>query len=230
MLSNNLHPEDNMISIEHDNTLHITHLSDQAIHDLAPSFSKLPHTEHSDGQFRLRRYSVIQFLDDGIVNTGQQEFIQTEHYNHYQGGIKRHFEPILTETLKSDGMRELCDIFVAMNHLPNGQQIEIHQMRIETVFDETPVSPEGVHQDGFDCIAMIGIDRHNVVGGELMLYDHHDDAPFYRRILANGEIAMLADDRLWHNASPIRSIQKNNEGYMDVFVLTANRDISFYHS
>jgi hypothetical protein len=32
---------------------------------------------------------------------------------------------------------------------------------------------------------------------------------------------MLADSKLWHNAVPIRSVINDQEGHMDVFVLTA---------
>lgn len=75
-------------------------------------------------------------------------------------------------------MRELCALFMEANTLPDGQEIEIHQMRIAAVFDETLVAPEGVHQDGFDHIAIVGIDRYNIVGGEIMLYLSSHEAPF----------------------------------------------------
>lgn len=78
-----------------------------------------------------------------------------------------------------------------------------------------------MHQDGFDHIAIVGIGRHNIEGGEILLYqDCHDD-PFFRKVLGNGEVAMLADNKLWHNARPIRSLSGNEQGYMDLFVLTA---------
>ncbi|WP_166434247.1 2OG-Fe dioxygenase family protein [Vibrio viridaestus] len=218
------------MTTEHDNTLHLTHLSQSAVRELAPSFEQLPHTEHADGKFRLRRYSVIRFVDQQVVPTEKHDFTQSETYNHYQGGVKRNFEPLLNRTIESKGLKELCELFVELNHLPNGQEIEIHQMRIAPVFDETPVSPEGVHQDGFDCIAMIGINRQNVVGGELMIYQGNHDAPFYRKVLDDGEIAMLADHELWHNASPIRAVKNDGEGHMDVFVMTANRNRALYHS
>ncbi|MEF1281550.1 agglutination protein, partial [Vibrio fortis] len=35
----------------HENTLHITHLSNHAVEELSPSFEKLPSTEHADGKF-----------------------------------------------------------------------------------------------------------------------------------------------------------------------------------
>ncbi len=205
----------------HDSTLYLTQLSAHALRQLSPSFANLPNTPHADGQYRLRRYSVIQFCDGHVVVKDQHQFVQSVHINHFQGDVVRRFEPLLAATLRCAGLREMCQLFMDANALPNGQEIEIHQMRIAAIYDETQVSPEGVHQDGFDHIALIGIDRKNIVGGELMLYQHDHEAPFYRKVLDNGEVAMLDDHKLWHNARPIRVIEHDQEGHMDVFVLTA---------
>ncbi len=157
--------------------------------------------------------------------------MQSQAINHVSRGyVVRQFEPILDTTLESEGMREMCRLFVESNQLPNGQEIEIHQIRITAIFDETEVAPEGVHQDGFDHIALIGIGRYNIAGGEIMLYNDHHEAPFFRKVLENGEVALLADRQLWHNACPIRTLDHEQEGYMDVFVLTAKEGIDEFHS
>ncbi|WP_394243200.1 2OG-Fe dioxygenase family protein [Vibrio astriarenae] len=207
----------------HINTLHLTSLSHDAVDQLSPSFNLLPHTEHADGQYRLRRYSVIRIQRGEVVETDKHDFMQTDQINHFQGNVVRQFEPLLPQTLKSSGFREMCELFIETNLLSDGQEIEVHQMRIAAVYDETQVAPEGVHQDGFDYIALIGIDRHNIVGGEVLLYQDNHAAPFYRKVLENGEIAMLDDHKLWHNAMPIRTVDHNEEGHMDVFVLTARK-------
>ncbi|WP_167494701.1 MULTISPECIES: 2OG-Fe dioxygenase family protein [Vibrio] len=212
------------------NTLQLTSLSNNAISQLSPSFFDLPSTEHADGKFRLRRYSVIRVLDGNIVEQGKHEFMQSDDINHFQGNVVRQFEPIEPEILQSEGMLEMCNVFTQSNHLPNGQEIEIHQIRITAIYDETEVAPEGVHQDGFDHIAIVGVGRHNIVGGDIMLYATNKEAPFFTKILQDGEVAMLADSKLWHNAQPIRSVQNSEEGYMDVFVLTAKAGSHGFHS
>ncbi|MCG9596950.1 2OG-Fe dioxygenase family protein [Vibrio sp. Isolate25] len=211
-------------------TLQLTQLSDSAFAQLAPSFTKLPNTEHADGQYRLRRYSVIQFKDGQVIDLQKNEFMQTDDINRFQGNVVRQFEPIEATTLQSEGMREICQLFVDANKLIDGQEIEIHQMRISAIFDETQVAPEGVHQDGFDHIALVGMGRHNIEGGDVMLYSSFNEAPFFRKVLQNGEVAMLADNKLWHNATPIRSVIEGEEGYMDVFVLTAKEAVNELHS
>ncbi|MGF1755508.1 2OG-Fe dioxygenase family protein [Vibrio makurazakiensis] len=212
------------------NTLQLTSLSHNAISQLSPSFFDLPSTEHADGKFRLRRYSVIRVVDGMLKEQEKHEFMQSDDINHFQGNVVRQFEPIESAILQSEGMLEMCNMFTSSNHLPNGQEIEIHQMRITAIYDETQVAPEGVHQDGFDHIAIVGVGRHNISGGDIMLYSTNTEEPFFTKILKNGEVAMLADSKLWHNAQPIRSVQENKEGYMDVFVLTAKVGTNGFHS
>ncbi|MGR5421182.1 2OG-Fe dioxygenase family protein [Vibrio campbellii] len=204
-----------------ENTLHLTQLSMAAIEQLSASFEGLPRTEHADGQYRLRRYSVVGFEDGQVIDLNKNSFVQSSDINRFQGDVVRQFEPIEKDILLSEGFREMCELFVNANHLVDGQEIEIHQIRITAIYDETQVAPEGVHQDGFDHIALVGVSRHNIMGGDIMLYSSHNQAPFFRKVLENGEVAMLADSKLWHNAVPIRSVINGQEGHMDVFVLTA---------
>ena len=103
----------------HEKTLQITHLSGEAINQLSPSFQLLPNTEHADGQYRLRRYSVIHFDNGRVVATDKHDFVQSEQVNHFQGDVVRQFEPILDATLNSEGMREMCQLFVESNGLPD---------------------------------------------------------------------------------------------------------------
>ncbi|USD64140.1 2OG-Fe dioxygenase family protein [Vibrio sp. SCSIO 43136] len=210
----------------HESTLQLSHLTAHTIEALAPSFSHLPHTKHADGKYRLRRYSVVNFYPHRLEVTEKHDFVQSEDINHFQGDVLRQFDPIEPHILQGDAMLEMCQLFADTNGLQAGHEIEIHQIRITAIYDETPVAPEGVHQDGFDHIAIIGIDRHNVVGGEVMIYNDNHEAPFFRKVLENGEVAMLDDHKLWHNAQPIRSISHGEEGHMDVFVLTAKHKVT----
>ncbi|BBM64506.1 hypothetical protein VA249_11520 [Vibrio alfacsensis] len=148
-----------------ENTLHLTQLSMAAIEQLSPSFNGLPRTEHADGQYRLRRYSVVGFENGQVVDLNKNSFVQSSDINRFQGDVVRQFEPIEKEIISSEGFREMCALFMNANHLADGQEIEIHQIRITAIYDETQVAPEGVHQDGFDHIALVGVGRHNIMGG-----------------------------------------------------------------
>ena len=209
--------------------LQVDHLSGAVHEDTADSFNHLPHTNHKDGKYRLRRYSVIELRtsfwdakEEAVIELmSHREFTQSEDYNKHQGGEVRNFEDIENSVLQSDGMKEICLAFKHANDLTDGQEIEIHQMRVVTQEDGTAkASPEGVHQDGFDYIAMVGVNRTDVEGGELLLHENKKSDPFMRYVLKDGEMITLMDNKLWHNASPLRS---ETRGHADWFILCANK-------
>ncbi|UXI04449.1 2OG-Fe dioxygenase family protein [Photobacterium sp. TY1-4] len=202
-------------------TLQLAQLSGKAVSDLSSSFNFLPKTGHADGEYRLRRYSIVK-LNQGLVeHLPARPFVQSDDINTFQGNVSRSFEPLEEAIVSSDGMREMCEVFKSANGLVDEQEIEIHQIRISAIDEETQVAPEGVHQDGFDHLAVIGIGRHNIEGGEFLVYKDKTELPFLSMALAEGEVALLDDSQLWHNARPIKAVKKDEQGYLDLFVLTA---------
>ena len=198
-------------------------LSNEAIQDLSPSFDLLTATEHKDGKYRLRRYSMVELLTEPHMfkQLPTNTFMQTDEYNDFQGNVERKFENVDETVLDGQGMRELIYKFRMINKLPVGTPIDIHQMRIITLYNETPVSPEGVHRDGYDFIAMIGIARDNIKGGHLLVYTEQDGDHFMSIPLNAGQMVTLDDTKLWHNASDIQTVDKTKNGYMDAFIVTA---------
>ena len=67
------------------NLLTLDRLSPQAVLDLAPSFESLPKTDHKDGQYRLRRYSLIELLMEPkeFNELSVDTFMQTDEYNKF---------------------------------------------------------------------------------------------------------------------------------------------------
>ena len=212
--------------------LQLNQLNKELINSLKGSFDGLPHTDHKDGAYRLRRYSAIELRTSfwnakeeiEIDRLEHRDFLQSEDLNAHQGGMTRAFEDIEHEVLQSEGFKEICLTFKQENDLIDGQEVEVHQMRVVTLEGGTaPVSPEGVHQDGYDHIAMIAIARHNIGGGSLMAYDGKASKPFLTRSLEDGEMIMLNDRILWHNATPIVASNLREQGYGDWFILCARR-------
>jgi hypothetical protein len=127
-------------------------------------------------------------------------------------------------------MKEICLTFKHANDLIDGQEIEIHQMRVLTQEDgRAQTSPEGTHQDGYDHIAMVGVNRHNIHGGELLVYEMgpngegHKHVPFLTYALDEGEMIMLDDRKLWHNANPVVAGEEFRTGHGDWFILCASK-------
>ena len=135
--------------------------------------------------------------------------------------MSRAFEDLEDEIVHSLGLLDICDTFLKAGNFHESNEIEIHQMRIITTGQLTPVSPEGVHQDGYDYIAIIGIDRYNIFGGAAQVYKTYGGKPIFECHLQSGEMLIINDKELWHNAIDISRIDESATGYMDAFILTA---------
>jgi hypothetical protein len=222
-------------------SLELTTISKSAVEELRDSFDRLPETDHKDGKFRLRRYSVI-VLRTSFWNAKQEaeieqlpvkDFTQSEDYNKHQGGMKRSFENVEEEVLQGDGFKEICLAFKNANNMIDGQEIDVHQMRCVTLNGESELAPEGVHQDGFDRIGIVSINRHNISGGEVYLYKNryevdqggplntHESEPFLKYELDDGEMVMIDDSKLWHWGSPVVA-NTAQQGHIDMFILCAH--------
>mgnify|MGYP003151993696 CR=1 FL=1 len=204
--------------------LKLTQISQWAINSLSDSFDRLPKTDHRDGSYRLRKYSSVQLSNSGNFKYEKLEstpFNQSVHFNKYQGGVDRNFEEVEDGVIESGGMLEICDTFLESCGLTDEHTIDIHQMRISTDGETVPVSPEGVHQDGYRYIAIVGVNRHNIEGGDLLVYKEQTGYPFLGMVMQPGEMVIVNDKMLWHSAKPIRTIDAERDGYMDAFILTA---------
>tara|TARA_Y100000034_G_scaffold103721_1_gene129667 strand:- start:344 stop:970 length:627 start_codon:yes stop_codon:yes gene_type:complete len=199
-------------------------ISPWGVNTVKESFNRLPKTEHRDGQYRLRRYSKIKLSDTDhfkYMKIESGSFNQSAHYNQFQGGVDRKFEDIEDEVVESGAMLEMCDTFLDSSGFSDDHEIEIHQMRIITRDELTPVSPEGVHQDGYRFIGIVGINRYNITGGNLLICKTYEGKPVVDFPLESGEMVMIDDRAMWHNATQIKPINQDVQGYMDAFILTA---------
>ena len=198
-------------------------LPDELIKEVQSSFNDLPHTGHADSEFRLRRYSVIDFCG---VPVGESTFTQSSDYNKYQGDVLREFEAIEDSVVNSKCFRKMLGLFRYAGEI-SIENVDVHQMRITVPngMSVAELSPEGPHQDGFDCIGIFSIDRHNICGGELLVLNDGDAHPFWSFVMRPGEVVVIDDRELWHDGNCIaRDVEGIEENYMDVFVLTANRE------
>ena len=189
------------------------------------SFDRLGETDHLDGKYRLRKYSVVQkpegFHGDSFIRLPERSFTQSSEYNNHQGDLERKFDPIEDSAIYSHTMQECLSVFSHASTILNGDEIEIHQMRVLAT-DEGELSPEGVHQDGYDRIMMMGVGRENVTGGNMLLYKTKDGDPVVDMPLEDGEFAILNDRVMWHNGSKPVRINPDEEGYMDFIIFLVN--------
>ena len=209
--------------------IRLDEISQESVDSVKESFNRLPKTNHLDGQYRLRRYSRVKINETyefSYFKLPQQEFNQSKDYNKHQGGMSRTFEDIEDDVVRSVGMLEMCDKFLESGGFSADNEIEVHQMRIITSGEvaRTQVSREGIHQDGYDFIAIVGIDRYNISGGNALVYKTHGGKQIFDCPLQPKEMLMINDRQLWHNAGTIAKLDQDKQGYMDAFILTARNN------
>jgi hypothetical protein len=203
-------------------------MSDRCLNSLSGVFDDLPTTNHADGKYRLRRYSRVRMSRKTLVyeTLEGKNFTQSSEYNDFQGDVTRTFENISQDVIRGYGFWELCSRFLNSCRLPTENVVEVHQMRVITLEDNTHVAPEGVHQDGYDAICIASIERHNIEGGHLLVHKEKDSEPILNMSLENGELAYINDRDLWHNATPISRLDPSENGHMDLIILTASKNVT----
>jgi len=205
--------------------LQITKINSSHLDEIKSSFNDLPETDHVDGSYRLRKYSHVLVdceVDTQISDLGVTQFKQSSKYNQHQGGMARNFNSIDEDVLQSPGMLEIVKAFMDACKFVV-VEMDIHQMRVKCQGGATQLSPEGWHQDGYDCIAMIGINRCNIMGGEILLSTSKTEPPFLEAVMDPGTMVIVDDSHLWHNGGAIQPVINDEPAYMDAMVFTAKR-------
>lgn len=199
-------------------------MSESAIADLSDHFNHLPDNTYQDGGYRLRRFSVFHYRDGQVEKLPHRSFLQSSEFNKFQGDVDRDYEDIVPECYQSAGFAEMMAHYVETSGLPDGVDIEMHQLRIQAKPGEiSEVAPEGVHQDGYNRIGMFLINYENISGGELKIH-LEKTAPVMTEYLPQcGEYIILNDAKFWHDANAIVNTSETELGYYDLFVLTGTK-------
>ncbi len=179
-----------------------------------------PNMEKGD-DYRYRAFSVGNiFAGEISVSEHSEVFHQSKKLNKYKGGIDRYF-PLIEMDVARFVAKHIILPHVYSKIPQNDYHFGIHQIRIRATDVMTGLpAPEGIHQDGFNYVAVNCVDFHNVTGGNSLLVkaDQYDDVLF-NQILTPNEM-IIFDDKLYaHYASPIVPLLPG-EGYRDVFVTT----------
>jgi hypothetical protein len=192
--------------------------------EVRDSFDDLPVDAYLRGSFpfRRRRYGRARAEGGEVCWLAAGAFRQSSEHNAYAQGKARRFKE-LGDVVRGPLAGAVVPALLA--RLPGGvYDVGVHQIRV--LADDEHVgepAPEGVHQDGFDYIAIVSVRRDNVGGGVTQLFDLDDQVcPFAEYTLAAGE-ALLCDDRqLAHYTTPIAP-HLPGLAVRDVFVLTFRR-------
>lgn len=181
---------------------------------------------------RTRAYSLLDIENiDNIKIVGDLKFYQSSNYNNVNGNIIRDYKNIDSKILNDECFKYFINIFlntISKELTKNSiiekiKYIQVHQIRVYTDSEnEIDLVPEGIHQDGYNFIAMSCITRKNMSGAISHIYDESKNI-VHSVQLQEGEMLIVNDNKMFHSVSPIKLNKINKEvktGYRDIFVFT----------
>lgn len=176
------------------------------------------------GRYRKRRYAVYAATPAGIIRQPHQPHYQGIEYNALNGGIARWFEPVDPGIGSGPTLRALLDcsrsVFEGLTPVRDWH-VEVHQFRIEArAGEEGRPTPEGVHRDGVDYVAVLLISRTNITSGTTTVHalDGRELGSF--TLTAPLDAALLDDARVAHGVTAIAPVDATRPAYRDVLVIT----------
>jgi len=184
------------------------------------------------GRYRRRRFAAFHVSDDLIRRKPHQPHYQSRDYNILNGGIQRHFAPILEEVANHDFMQKLLgdcgrlfDIISPSSTRSSPWHAEVHQFRIEAGQEQSGLpTPEGMHRDGVDWVCVMLINRQNVSSGVTRIFDNQSGALNEFTLTNALDTVFLDDIRVQHGVTPISRLDSQREGFRDILVLTYRHD------
>ena len=180
------------------------------------------------GRYRKRRHAIFSLSKGIFAREAHQPHYQSRDYNLLNGGVQRWFDPVTDETAANPAftaLLALCrDFFLEGPDLTADWRIETHQFRIEPAPGETGrPTPEGMHRDGVDWVAVILIDRLNVGEGVTAICGPGRQ-PLGTFTLTDALDAVFLDDHhVLHGVTPIHRLDSTEPGHRDVLVVTFQR-------
>ncbi|KAJ8601984.1 hypothetical protein CTAYLR_002717 [Chrysophaeum taylorii] len=185
-----------------------------------------------EDQHRYRRYGVV-FRENGLWRVVRRPtpFFQAARLNSYLGGVVREYPRLLDDCVLSPAFQDLCTQFTATFPHYDFGEVHVHMIRVvcEPQTNGTVVVPEGVHQDGFDAIAMACVRRHNIDGAKTSIHATRDTPPILEAVVQDGFVMCVDDKALWHYVSPMTratDIADDVDAHRDIIILHSVHDAS----
>ena len=192
-------------------------------HKLSKSFDNLSIDKYYNIK-RGRGFSLLKVDNlDKLEIIGDLNFYQSESYNNYNGNVLRKYSNLSYDILDDELFKYLVQTFKEQVDKVSPvvtRYIQVHQIRVYANNLSTNLVPEGIHQDGFNFIAITCINRKNIRGGLNNVYDTDKTIKCYSTTLNEGEILILNDRKMFHDVTNIELSNLNKLGFRDIFVFT----------
>jgi len=193
------------------------------IDEMGEFFVDLPADPYLTGNYRFRRFSRFEVVDDRLVQMPHGYLFQSKDYNPLLGDVTREYAELDPGLIAlQDFQTIVLEFFDFCKLCSTVNEIGVHQIRTTASFDEIGnPAPEGIHRDGVDLVGIFSISRHNISGAETYLYKSQQDRkPVLEKVLNPGELLVFDDRQFLHFTSPIQA-NVDEGGTRDVFVFTS---------
>ena len=184
------------------------------------------------GRYRERRFGRFRLepCRGALGRLPHTAFFQSEATNRFAGGVDRWFEPLQARMADHPLLRAL--IFRDFDLLPltpddryRPWTVLVQQYRILASATEAgQPTPEGMHRDGFDYVAMHLISRHQVEGGTSHVFDNGGSLRKSHTLEHCLDSLVVDDQAVLHAADPVVPVSTTVQGYRDMLILDYQRD------
>jgi len=171
---------------------------------------------------RFGEYRLSQTTGE-FLSTDQLQHIRKPSKNRLNACKARTFCALQETVRDSLFTRALVEVVVGYIDDPCREwSINIHQFRVDASQGLAHASPNGMHQDGNDYVAIISMGRENSIGGMNQISSKRGRLLF-RQTMANDLDCLVLDDRkVLHGVTPILP-KFRGAAYSDSFVIDFNR-------
>ncbi len=184
------------------------------------------------GRYRRRRHAAFSVDAEAIRRKPHQPHYQSRDYNALNGGLARWFEPVTPAIAAHPALHAilrtcftLFDTSTPAATRPAAWHVETHQFRIEARAGQAgQPTPEGLHRDGVDWVAVLLVRRENVASGVTSIYDLQKRPLGSFTLSTPLEAALTDDGRVYHGVTAIEPVAADAPAYRDVLVATFRRE------
>ena len=173
---------------------------------------------------RYRAFSLINIENiDNMKVVGDLNFYQSSDYNNYNGNTLRKYPNINNNLLTDISFKKYIRAFKNKISKETGEKpkfIQIHQIRVNANNNDNKVTPEGIHQDGFNIVGILCINRVNIKDGINNFYDKNKKQ-IYSKKMESGDFIILNDNDNFHDVTDIKVNNSDQIAYRDVFIFTS---------
>nr|WP_281721480.1 2OG-Fe dioxygenase family protein [Nitrosomonas nitrosa] len=173
------------------------------------------------GRYRRRRHSCFVVEGDQVLPSAPRAHWQPREYNALHGGMYRWFEPLSEGVIGTSTWSTLIRRLGTTASTIKAEDrwfVEAHQFRIDTTEGAGYPTPEGLHRDGVDLVAVFLVGREQVQGGESRVFEAQNHQGLRFTLTEPWSLLLLDDRRMVHESTAVQAL--GGGGFRDTLVVT----------